>query len=108
MGFRVGPWDDIRYGLIDAESSGDNLLLSGVAGKTIIVLSMVLVVASDVIVRFGSGSNYKTGRMSLIASSGFAADSQHGLFAADKGGDLKINLSADVQVGGAFTYVYLS
>jgi len=108
MTLRVGPWDEIKHGTIDVETSGDTELLAGVAGKTIVVLSLVLIAASSVTVKFRSGSNDKTGRMSLIASSGFSADSRHGLFAADKGGNLKINLSAAVQVGGAFTYVYLS
>jgi len=108
MGFRVGPWDDVQPLAVNVAASGDTILLAGVAGKSIVVLSLMLVAAAEVTVKFKSNSNDKTGGMAFAANGGLTADSRHGLFSGERGGDLTINLSGAVQTGGSLMYAYIS
>lgn len=104
----------VKYAVIDDASSGDNPIVAAVAGKRIRVLSLFLVAAGTVNVRFESGSagTALTGQMNLVANVGFslnAAFDAHGRpkghFQTAEGELLNLELSANVSVDGSLTYI---
>lgn len=97
-----------KFAIIDAATSGDNTLVAAVAAKKIRVLSVLLVSAGIVNVRFESGASGTalSGQMNLIANTGFAmAYSPLGLFETAAGSLLNIELSAAISVDGFLTYI---
>lgn len=100
-----------KYAAIDVASSGDNTLVAAVAGKKIRVLSLYLVAAGAVTVRFesGAGGAALTGQSSLAANGGlvlpFNAD---GWFETAAATILNLELGGAVSVDGCLTYVEIS
>lgn len=99
------------FAKIDAAASGPNVLVSGISGKTIRVLSYVLVAAGAVTATWKSGSTAKSGDMSLITGVPLPAPAGPLLVAnraawleTDSGEDLVLTLNGTVQVSGHLEY----
>lgn len=98
----------IKYANITASSSGDNTVVSAVAGKQIVVLQVALISNGTVNVKFQSGASGTdlTGLFYLVANTGFVMNlSQIGWFKTVAGSLLNLNLSGAVAVGGVLSYV---
>ena len=97
-----------KFAIIDAATSGDNTLLAAVASKKIRVLSLYLVSAGTVNVRFesGAGGTALSGQMNLVVNTGFVLPfNPIGWFETASNTLLNLELSAAVSVDGGFTYV---
>ena len=98
----------VKRAVIDAATSGDNSIVSAVTGKKIRVLSVVLVSAGTVTVRFesGAGGTALTGQLTLAANVGFSSGySPVGHFETAAGAALNLELSGAVSVDGWIVYV---
>ena len=100
---------EIKYGVIDDATSGDNTLQAAAgAGIKIRVLSVFMVSAGTVTARFesGAGGTALTGQMNLVANSGFTLPfNPAGWFETADNALLNLELSAAISVDGCFTYV---
>jgi hypothetical protein len=97
-----------KFAIIDAATSGDNTLVAAVASKKIRVLSLMLVAAGTVTVRFESGASGTalSGQMNLVANSGFTLPfNPLGWFETAVNTLLNLELSGAVSVDGMLTYV---
>jgi hypothetical protein len=97
-----------KYVIIDAATSGDNTILAAVTSKKIRVLSLFLVAAGTVNVRFesGAGGTALTGQMNLVANTGFALPyNPVGWFETAATTLLNCELSAAISVDGCLTYI---
>lgn len=97
-----------KFAIIDAASSGDNTLVSAVASKKIRVLSLYLVAAGTVTVRFedGASGTAKSGQMNLVANTGFVLPfNPIGWFETTANTLLNLELSAAISVDGGLTYI---
>lgn len=100
-----------KFAAIDVATSGDNTIVSGVGGKKIRVLSAFLVSAGTVTTRFESGASGTalTGQMNLVANSGYVLPfNPIGWFETAAAALLNLELSGNVSVDGALTYVEVS
>ncbi|MCA9285851.1 MAG: hypothetical protein KDA22_11580 [Phycisphaerales bacterium] len=98
----------VKYAVIDFASSGDNTVVAAVTNKKIRVLSLFLVAADAVTVRFesGAGGTALTGQMSLVANTGFVLPyNPHGWFQSGESALLNLELSAAVSVDGSLVYI---
>jgi hypothetical protein len=98
----------VKYAVIDAASSGDNTVVTGVSGKKIRVLSCWLISAGTVTVRWESGASGTalTGQATLAVNSGMVLPRNvDGWFETAAGSLLNLELSAGVSVDGSLTYV---
>lgn len=96
--------------VIDTPSVGATTIVTGVAGKHIVVLAYVVVVSDDVTVQWLSNATALTGPMSLSANGGISVSTesaQVGALETALGQPLKINLGSPVQVSGHITYLLL-
>lgn len=103
-GLSIAP----KFAIIDAATSGDNTLIAAVASNKIRVLSLFLVSAGTVTVRFESGASGTalTGQMNLVANTGFVLPyNPHGWFQTGTNTLLNLELSAAISVDGAISYV---
>lgn len=97
----------IKYAAIDVATSGDNTLKAAVSGRRIRVLSVFMIAAGAVNVRFESdaGGTALTGQMNLAANGGFVLNfNPAGWFETNAGELLNLELSGAVSVDGALTY----
>ena len=97
-----------KFAIIDHASSGDNTLVSAVAGKRIRVLNIVMVVSGTVTIRFESGASGTalTGQIALTAQTGFAPGfDPTGHFQTAVGQLLNLELSDAVSCDGWLKYV---
>lgn len=93
---------------IDHAVSGDNTLVAAVNPKKIRVLSVLLVAAAAVTVRFesGAGGTALTGQMNVIANGGFVLPfNPKGWFETASNTLLNLELSGAVSVDGCLSYV---
>lgn len=99
----------IKYAVVDDESSGDNTIITAVSSKRLRVLSYALVGAGAVNARFesGAGGTALTGVMTIAAAGGgIAMDcGALGCFETAAGALLNLELSGAVSVDGHVTYV---
>lgn len=97
----------LKSAVINNASSGDNTLVSAVAGKKIRVLAIVLISDGTVDVRFesGAGGTALTGQMPLLVNTGFSIASAWGLFETASNTLLNLELSAAINVHGWITYI---
>lgn len=99
---------EVKYAVIDAASSGDNTLVAAVAGKRIRVLSLYLVAAGAVTVRFESaaGGTPLTGQSSMAANGVLALPyNPTGWFQTVAAELLNLELGGAVSVDGALSYI---
>lgn len=97
-----------KFAAIDAASSGDNTIVAAVTSKKIRVLSVFLVAAAAVTVRFESGASGTalTGQMQLAANGGFVLPfSPVGHFESASGVLLNLELSGAISVDGSICYI---
>ncbi len=101
--------------VINATASGDNTIKAGVAGKAIIVLSLVVIANGDNTITWKSGSTAVSGPMTTIAASGYAEAAnagppgnmlQNAILVCGVGENLILNLAAAGVVGGHGTFQY--
>lgn len=97
-----------KFKIIDGASSGDNTLVAAVTDKKIRVLSLFLVTAGAVTVRFesGAGGTALTGQMNIAASGGFVLPfSPVGWMETATSTLLNMELSGATSCDGALVYV---
>jgi hypothetical protein len=97
-----------KFVIIDAATSGDNTILAAVTSKKIRVLSLFLVAAGTVNVRFesGAGGTALTGQMNLVANTGFVLPyNPVGWFETAATTLLNMELSAAISCDGSITYI---
>ena len=98
----------ILFQPVSSSASGDNSVVALVASKKIKVLSVLLVSAGAVSVKWRSNTTDLSGAMPLVANSGFslAASSpgQGHYFETAVGEALNINLNSAVAVSGHISY----
>lgn len=100
----------IKRAVISGATSGNNTIVTAVADKKIKVLSVFLIAATAVTVRFesGAGGTALTGVMSIGATGGFVlpppADPTNHWFETGVNTLLNMELGGAVQVSGAITY----
>ncbi len=95
------------FEVIDDASSGDNTLVAAVTGKKIRVLSLILVSAGTMTVRFESGASGTalTGQMSLVDTAGFVLPyNPRGWFETAAGSLLNLELSGATSADGCLQY----
>ncbi len=99
----------IKYAVVNVASSGDNTIQAAAGvGIKIRVLSVFLVAAGTVVVRFESaaGGTALTGEMPLVANSGFVLPfNPGGWFETADNALLNLELGGAVGVDGCVTYV---
>ncbi len=97
-----------KFAAISGASSGDNTLVAAVTGKKILVLSLYLIAAGAVAVRFesGAGGTALSGVMSIAANGGLVLGyNPVGYFKTESGALLNMELGGAVQVSGGLTYI---
>lgn len=95
-----------KYAVVNATSSGLNVIVAGVAGKKIRVLNWYIVSSGGVTAIWQSNVTAVSGPMPLVASSGaHAGEAVLGHFETIAGEPLVLNLSGATLVGGSITYI---
>ena len=97
-----------KFAKIDGATSGNNTLVAAVSGKKIRVISLFVVSAGIVNVRFedGAGGTALTGQMNLVANTGFALPyNPGGWFETTAATLLNMELSAAISVDGSLSYI---
>lgn len=103
----------VSYGKIDALTSGDNVLVAGVAGQKVKLIGITVVVANPVTLQLKSATVAETGQRVLSGSMAFSANGgwqdrgrvDEYLTECDTAKSLVLNLSSGVQVSGYFSFV---
>jgi hypothetical protein len=95
----------IKFAVIDTGgSSGQTTVISGVAGKLIVVTSFWCVAGGATAINWESASTPISGPASLADTGGVSAHGHYGLMETADGEDLNIASSAAVSVGGSLAY----
>lgn len=96
-----------KFAVISESSSGNNLIVNGVSGKKIRVLSYVLSAGGGVNAKWVSGTTPDlSGLLYISLNGGFVSGyCPVGHFETGVGADLNLNLSSAVAVGGHLTYI---
>ena len=91
---------------INISSSGDNMMVAGVAGQVIRIFKIFFITAAVVNVTFKDGAgNALTGPMPFVANMGMVLDFDTKTWVTTAlGTSFIINLSSGVQVSGALQY----
>jgi len=96
--------DTHLYASVSANTSGDTTIVAAVSGKRILVVAYGLVASGELLVKFKSNTTDITGQMKLVEGGGIAHAYEWGLFRTGVGEALRLNLNANVQVGGYVVY----
>lgn len=97
---------DIKFGVINCSSSGDNTVHALDASNHIRVIAYALIAAAPVNVTWKSGaSTALSGAMPIDTKGGLCPTSEDGLFETAVNEALVLNLSSAVQVSGHYAYV---
>ena len=97
---------EVLFAVINAGSSGDNPIVTGVAGKSVRLLSYVLVATAAVNCEWQDGGGATlSGAMNFAANGGVSAASPTGLLMTTDGDHLVLNLSAATAVDGHISYI---
>ena len=97
-------YQELSFAKIDTASSGDNTIVTGVAGTKLVVYSIVAIVGAANNLIWKSGSTTIIGSCELAANGGYHLESLVGVCETADGENLIINLSGAVQTGGTVTY----
>ena len=98
----------VKRAVIDCATSGDNTIVAAVASRKLRVISVFLVTAGAVTVRFESatGGTALTGQMNFASNGGMVLnENKTGWFQTIAGELLNLELSGAVSVDGALTYI---
>ncbi len=90
---------------IDTASSGDNTIVTGVAGSKIVVYSIFLICGADLTIIWKSASTVLLGGAAVAERGGYHIESDFAVTETADGENLIVNLSGASQVGGGITYV---
>lgn len=90
---------------IDFASSGDNIIVGGIARQRIKVLQFFYVIAAATNLIFKSGSTPKTGSMNFGTNAAQVEDFIQLPMTCNPGDPFIINSSIAVQIGGTLWYV---
>lgn len=94
------------FAKIDCSSSGDNVIVAAVPGKSIRVQNYVLIAGGTVNAKFRSDTTDLMGALPLTAQAGASFSGAGGpAFETAIGAALNLNLSAGVQVSGHLCYL---
>jgi hypothetical protein len=92
---------------VDLATSGDNVIIAGVAGQTIRVFKLFLVLGGDTLLTFKHGTTEFDGPLTMFAGGAIVFDEprppRH-WFKTGTGEDFIINLSNAVQLSGRVYY----
>lgn len=97
--------------VIDGSTSGDNTIIAAVADKRICVVSLYLVTAGAVDIRFedGAGGTQLTGLQSLAAKGSITLNyNPSGWFLLSTNTLLNMELGGNIQCSGALTYLLVT
>ncbi len=90
---------------INFSSSGDNIVVFGVTGKSVLMFRGMGTVSADTVLTFKDGSTSLTGPMTLYAGGSFTYDfSGIPWFQTSLGNNLVINSTNPVQISGVIYY----
>ena len=91
---------------ISFSGTGDNTLVTGVAGKMISVYKLFLVVSTATNLTFKDGTTAQTGALTMLAGGSifFPYDTTTWFFAS-QGNNFVLNQSGTAQVNGAIYYI---
>lgn len=97
----------LKSAVINCSTSGDNTIVSAVAGKKVRVLAVLIVSDGTVDTRFESGASGTalTGQMPLLVNTGYAISNPWGLFETGSNTLLNLELSAAINVHGFVSYI---
>jgi len=99
----------VRWAEINATAIGNNTILAGITGQKITVISLDFVVAAAVSISWLSATTTLRNAQAFAANSGLARDLARPYYVQTNPGEaLIMNLSAAVNVRGAFGYVQVS
>jgi len=91
--------------IIDHNAAGDNIIVAGIAGKTIEVYSLTCVWGGDSMTTIQSGSTALTGPMDMLESGSMVLDyNRRPWYTCADGDDFIINLAPGVQISGRAYY----
>lgn len=92
---------------VDLSTAGDNIIVAGVAGKTIRVFKLFLVLGGDTLLTFKDGPTEFDGPLTMTTGGAIVFDEprppRH-WFKTSDGNDFIINLSTPVQLSGRVYY----
>lgn len=100
-----GVAQTVQRAFANATGSGNTQVVAAQTGAKIRVLSVFVMAATAVTVKFQSGTTDISAGFPVGATSGFAVVNQHGLFQTATGEALNINLSSGVVTGVQVTWV---
>lgn len=93
---------------IDFSGTGDNTLVSAVAGRSVRVYHLILVVSADTSLTFKRGSTALTGAMAMLANGSIVLDFQEQpWFETADGEALVLSQSGTAQVSGQVGYTQI-
>lgn len=100
------PLSQVYEVAINASSSGNNVVVAGVAGKRIVPIYIKVIASGAVTASWqSSGGTVLDGPCSLAANGGYVEPyTPTGHFSTLSGEDLDLNLGSSVQVGGNIKY----
>jgi hypothetical protein len=98
---------EVKRAAIAAASSGNNTLVTAVAGKRIVVVHYQMIAAGTVTAKFqsGAGGTDLSGAMALTTNSGASDRFDRGLFETAAGALLNLSLSGAISVAGYLSYI---
>lgn len=95
----------LKQAEIDAAGIATPTIVSGVAGKSIRVISIMFTVAGPTELEWRSNTTPITGSMKFADAGGLTHNGENGIFWTAEGEDLILSISAAVSVDGVLTYV---
>jgi hypothetical protein len=101
-----GTLQATKFASIDVATSGDNTIITAVAGKQFRILSYVIVASGGAnTCQWKSAATNKSGGMGLAANGGVSAESMWGVMQGGTNENFILNLSAATSVDGHIAYV---
>jgi hypothetical protein len=91
--------------IIDTANTGDNIIVPGIAGSTILVYALFFVMGGDSFVTIQSGATPLTGAMDMLDHGSVVLDyNRRPWFQCGDGEDFIINLAPGVSIDGRAYY----
>jgi hypothetical protein len=90
----------VQQAAFDFSAAGDNIIISGILGKSIKVLQFFLVVSAATNIVYKSGSTLLSGKLEYSANAAQVQDFIQLPLTCNPGDNFIINNSAGIQVGG--------
>jgi len=94
----------VQFTKIDVTAAGDNVLVAGVPGRRIRVLSLALIANAELTIRFKSDLTALSGPVRLVENLALQAETPWGCFETQLGKPLVLELSGALQASGWLAY----